>query len=147
MNIPITSIINGQPVTNNVSVPGFAAILSLSEFKDAVDILSTPQILTSDNKEAEIIVGETFPLSGNGSAISSPPIRSSIQLRGRTSVSPSGSHPDNGRGLYQLDLFQEISALQEASESILTSIGPTTTKRSTKTSVVVKDNSTVVIEG
>jgi general secretion pathway protein D len=48
----------------------------------------------------------------------------------------------------KLDLYQEISALeQQASVAILTQVGPTTTKRSTKTSVVVRDNQTVVISG
>jgi type II secretory pathway component GspD/PulD (secretin) len=48
----------------------------------------------------------------------------------------------------KLDIYQEISALkQETSVAILTQVGPTTTKRSTKTSVVVRDNQTVVIGG
>lgn len=148
MNIPITSIINGQPVTNNVSVPGFAAIFSLSEFRDAVDILSTPQILTSDNKEAEIIVGENVPFIGKRERdiITANTVINSVERKdvGITlRLTPQITEGDH----IKLDIFQEISALQEASESILTSIGPTTTKRSAKTSVVVKDNTTVVIGG
>ena len=44
-----------------MSVPGFAALFSMSYFEDTVNVLSTPQILTSDNEEAEIIVGENVP--------------------------------------------------------------------------------------
>jgi general secretion pathway protein D len=47
----------------------------------------------------------------------------------------------------KLDLYQEISAVKDTPESILTTVGPTTTLRSTKTSVVVKDAQTVVIGG
>jgi general secretion pathway protein D len=47
--------------TSNVTVPGLAALFSLSDFKGVVNVLSTPQILTSDNKEAEIMVGENVP--------------------------------------------------------------------------------------
>ncbi|MDH5768041.1 MAG: hypothetical protein OEZ31_03675, partial [Nitrospirota bacterium] len=44
--------------------------------------------------------------------------------------------------------YQEISSLvQGESESILINVGPTITKRSTKTAVVVKDRQTVVIGG
>jgi type II secretory pathway component GspD/PulD (secretin) len=48
----------------------------------------------------------------------------------------------------KLDIYQEISALLGGeSENILTNLGPTLTKRSTRTSVVVKDRQTVVIGG
>lgn len=47
----------------------------------------------------------------------------------------------------KLDIFQEISALKQESTVVILTVGPTTTKRSTKTSVVVKDNQTVVIGG
>jgi len=47
----------------------------------------------------------------------------------------------------KLDIYQEISSVKNASDLVLINIGPTTTKRSTKTSVVVKDNQTVVIGG
>ena len=48
----------------------------------------------------------------------------------------------------KLDIYQEISGIKgNESENILTTVGPTTTKRSTKTSVLVKDGRTVVIGG
>jgi general secretion pathway protein D len=56
--------------------------------------------------------------------------------------------PQIAEGDYvRLDLYQEISAVQNTSDAVFISVGPTTTKRSTKTSVVVKDNQTVVIGG
>lgn len=148
MNIPLTSIVNGSATTSNLNVPGFAALFSLSEFKDSINVLSTPQILTSDNKEAEIVVGENVPFIG----------KRERDITTATTVMNSVERKDVGitlrltpqitEGDYvKMDIYQEISALQEASENILTSIGPTTTKRSTKTSVVVKDNNTVVIGG
>jgi general secretion pathway protein D len=148
MNIPLTSVINGQPTTSNLSVPGFAALFSLSEFKDSVNVLSTPQILTSDNKEAEIVVGENVPFIGKRERdlTTSSTVLSSIERKdvGITlRITPQITEGD----YVKLDIFQEISSLKQDSETILTSIGPTTTKRSTKTSVVVKDNNTVVIGG
>ncbi|MBA4372447.1 MAG: type II secretion system protein GspD [Thermodesulfovibrio sp.] len=148
MNIPLTSVVNGQPTTSNLNVPGFAALFSLSEFKDSINVLSTPQILTSDNKEAEIVVGENVPFIGKRERdiTTSSTVLSSVERKdvGITlRITPQITEGD----YIKLDIFQEISSLKEDSENILTSIGPTTTKRSTKTSVVVKDNNTVVIGG
>jgi general secretion pathway protein D len=47
----------------------------------------------------------------------------------------------------KLDIYQEISALKQESTLVVLSVGPTTTKRATKTSVVVRDRQTVVIGG
>lgn len=148
MNIPLTSVINGQPTTSNLNVPGFAALFSLSEFKDSINVLSTPQVLTSDNKEAEIVVGENVPFIGKRERdiTTSTTVMNSVERKdvGITlRITPQITEGD----YVKLDIFQEISSLKQDSETILTSIGPTTTKRSTKTSVVVKDNNTVVIGG
>lgn len=139
--------------TVNLTVPGFSALFSLNEFRDAVNVLSTPQILTSDNKEAEIMVGENVPFI------------SKRETETTTAGSATGSlfnvierqdvgimlklTPQITEGEYvKLDIYQEISSVkQENSIAILTQVGPTTTKRSTKTSVVVKDKQTVIISG
>jgi general secretion pathway protein D len=47
----------------------------------------------------------------------------------------------------KLDIYQEISQVKNQSDALTISLGPTITKRSTKTAVVVKDNQTVVIGG
>ncbi len=147
--IPV-SIINpdGTITTTNLTAPGFAALFSLSEFRDAVNVLSTPQILTSDNEEAEIIVGENVPLISKRERdiTTTNTVLTSIERKdvGITlRITPQITEGD----YVKLDLYQEISAVKETPESVLTTIGPTTTKRSTKTSVVVKDGQTVVIGG
>jgi len=47
----------------------------------------------------------------------------------------------------RLDIYQEISSLKDQRDILTINLGPSITKRSTKTSVVVKDNQTVVIGG
>jgi general secretion pathway protein D len=148
-DVPITTVnSNGTFSTKNLTAPGFAALFSLNDFKDTVNILSTPQILTSDNKEAEIIVGENVPFISKRErdAASANTILSSIERKdvGITlRLTPQITEGD----YVKLDIYQEISDLKDAPESILTSVGPTTTKRSTRTSVSVKDGRTVVIGG
>jgi general secretion pathway protein D len=141
------SFISGA--TSDVTVPGLAVLLGFSDFRDAVNVLSTPQILTSDNKEAQILVGENVPFiaSRQQDVTTANTVLNNITRQdvGITlKITPQISEGD----YIKLDIYQEISALVEGqSENILTSVGPTITKRSTKTSVVVKDKQTVVIGG
>jgi general secretion pathway protein D len=139
---------DGTVTTSTMTVPGFSALFSLNEFKGAINVLSTPQILTSDNKEAEIVVGENVPFISKRErdATSTTTVLNSIERKdvGITlRLTPQITEGD----YVKLDLYQEISSIKQETETILINIGPTTTKRSTKTTVVVKDNQTVVIGG
>ena len=130
----------------SLSVPGFAALFSLSEFQGAVNVLSSPQILTADNTEAEIHVGENVPFitmkeTTTGGTTSQSIQRQDVGIKLR--ITPQITEGSNVR----LDIYQEISSVKESSETIVTEVGPTTTKRSTKTSVIVSDGQTVVISG
>ncbi len=148
LDIPITSVSSSGALTSQtLTSPGFAALFSMNEFKDAVNVLSTPQILTSDNEEAEILVGENVPfISARTDAATTNSILNSIE---RTDVGIKlNIKPQITEGDYvKLDIFQSIEAVKDASDNVLTTVGPTTTKRATKTSVVVKDGRTVVIGG
>jgi general secretion pathway protein D len=149
LDVPLTTTGSDGTVTaSTLTVPGFAALFSLNEFKGAINVLSTPQILTSDNKEAEIVVGENVPFISkrerditNTSAVLNSIERKDVGITLRLT-------PQITEGDYvKLDLYQEISSIKQESETIIINVGPTTTKRSTKTTVVVKDNQTVVIGG
>jgi general secretion pathway protein D len=136
--------------TKYLNVPGFAAIFSLSEFKGAVNVLSSPQILTSDNTEAEIVVGKNVPFITRKDMATTGALSSAIERKNvgiTLNITPQITQGD----YVKLDIYQEISSLKEEVEAqaveILTNVGPTTIKRSTKTTVVVKDDQTVVISG
>lgn len=143
VTVPVT---RPDGTVSNLSVPGFAALFSLSEFRDAIDVLSTPHILTSDNREAEIVVGENVPflskIEREGGTLNQPVLQSierrdvGITLR----IKPQISEGD----FIKLDIYQEISAIAPTAENAADLI---TTKRSARTSVVVKDKQTVVIGG
>ena len=141
------SFISGA--TSDVTAPGVAVLFSMSDFRDAVNVLSTPQILTSDNKEAQILVGENVPFIASrqqdtttGNTVLNSITRQDVGIL--LKITPQISEGD----YIKLDVYQEISALVAGqSDTILTSVGPTITKRATKTSVVVKDRQTVVIGG
>ncbi|MBF0520265.1 MAG: type II secretion system secretin GspD [Nitrospirae bacterium] len=140
---------DGSVTSSTLSVPGFAALFNISDFKDVINVLSTPQILTSDNKEAEIMVGENVPFVAKRE---SDPTRTasvfnSIERKDvgiSLKITPHITEGD----VIKLDVYQEISAvLAETNADITISLGPTTSKRSTKTTIFAKDNETIVIGG
>ena len=139
---------SGTTGTSSVTIPGIAALFALSEFRGAVNVLSTPQLLTSDNKEAEIMVGENVPFvtGRQTNAQISTSVFTTVERQDvgvRLKITPQITEGD----YIKLDIYQEISAVKQSTQEILINVGPTTTKRSTKTSVVVKDGQTVVIGG
>ena len=149
LNVPLNTLkSDGTATTSTLTVPGFAALFGLSDFKDAVNVLSTPQILTSDNEEAEIVVGENVPFISKRERdiTTTNTVLSSIERKDvgiKLKIKPQITEGD----YVKLNIDQEISSVKEGTESVITTVGPTTTKRSTKTSVIVKDAQTVVIGG
>lgn len=109
-----------------------------------VNVLSTPTIMTSDNKEAEIFVGENVPFVTSTSSTSIA-VQTSIERKDTGIILRITPQITEGDYL-KLDIYQEISAVKDAlNKGAAADI--TTTKRSAKTSVVVKDKDTVVIGG
>lgn len=108
-----------------------------------VNILSTPQILTTDNEEAEIIVGENRPFvtQSQSSAEGTTTIQTfefrdvGVTLRITPHISPNR--------FVRMKIFQEI--LNFVSEPEVGAV--VTTKRQANTSVTVEDGQTVVIGG
>lgn len=149
LDVPISTVDeNGNVVSSTLTIPGFAALFALNEFQGAINVLSTPQILTSDNQEAEIVVGENVPFI---TRMESDPTRdisvfSTVERKDVGIIlrlTPQVTEGDHVR----LEIYQEISAIIDQADIVDISVGPSTTKRSTKTTVVVQDNQTVVIGG
>ncbi|OGW36722.1 MAG: type II secretion system protein GspD [Nitrospirae bacterium RBG_13_39_12] len=149
LDVPLTTIgTDGTATTSTLTIPGFAALFSLNDFRGSINVLSTPQILTSDNQEAEIVVGENVPFISKRESDPTRTVSVFSTIERKDVGITLRLTPQITEGDYvKLDIYQEISALKQESETIVISVGPSTTKRSTKTSVVVKDNQTVVIGG
>jgi len=129
-----------QGLANNVN---FSGALKLLDQNGAVNVLSTPNILTSDNKEAEIFVGENVPFLSSTNLSSTGLSQQSIE-RKDTGITLRIT-PQITEGEYiKLDIYQEISAVKSNKGDATDLV---TTKRSAKTSVVVKDSDSVVIGG
>jgi general secretion pathway protein D len=140
---PFTLNIGGQ----TLSLPNLTAIANALQSDKDVRILSTPQILTTDNQEATIVVGKNIPFQTRSSS-------SANSIVGETFTS--FEYKDVGLtlkitpqiskdGLVRLKLSQELTALDGTPNP--DSPKPTTFKRSVDTTVIVHDQSTIVIGG
>lgn len=127
---------------NGTSV-NFSVLLKALQSNGAVNVLSTPNILTSDNKEAEIFVGENVPFLSQTNMTSGGVTQQSVE-RKDTGITLRITPQVNDGEYVKLDLYQEISAVKNFKGQATDLV---TTKRSAKTSVVVKDKQTVVIGG
>jgi general secretion pathway protein D len=117
-------------------------VLKALDKKGLLNILSTPNILTSDNKEAEINVGENVPFQG---ATTSTNTNTTTSVERKDVGINLKIKPQISEGDYiRMDISQEISQVKDSKGQAIDLV---TTKRSTKTSVVIKDKETVAIGG
>ncbi len=131
-----------QNLSNTNKPVTAVALLQALDTNGLVNVLSTPNILTTDNKEAEITVGENVPFQGS-STMSTFGTTQSVDRKDigiNLKIKPQVSEGDYIR----LDINQEISAVAPSKGQAIDLV---TTKRAAKTTVVVKDGSTVVIGG
>lgn len=123
------------------------ALVHALESDNDANVLSTPNLLTLDNEEAEIIVGQNVPFITGSSASTGAANPNPFQTIERKDigltlrVKPQISGDDS----VTLDIFQEISSIDtkagvQGSDLI-------TTKRSIKTKVLANDGQMIVLGG
>ncbi|MDP1916863.1 MAG: type II secretion system secretin GspD [Myxococcales bacterium] len=139
-----------------IKVPSFGVTVQASQGTSDVNVLSMPHLLTADNKEAEIAVGQKVPFqlgvnqsqlaaalaSGNTNTANLTQLTGSIsreKVELRLTVKP---HIGDG-GDIRLEINQQAEELAGTSSSA----GPITSTRSQKTSVVAKNEETLVLGG
>ncbi|MEO5793630.1 MAG: secretin N-terminal domain-containing protein [Rhodoferax sp.] len=116
-----------------------AALESIS----GTNILSTANVVTLDNEEAKIVVGQNVPFVTGSytSTSSSSPFQTierkdvGITLRIKPQIGQSGN--------IRMTIYQESSSVASTSSTL----GPTTNKRSIESSVVVNDGKIIVLGG
>jgi general secretion pathway protein D len=122
------------------------AIIEASQQDSDVKILSTPQLLTTENEEATITIGKNVPYQTRGGTDdSSTTTYNSYEYKdvGITlKLTPSISQDR----LVRLDFYEEVTKLDNANTSDATD-RPTTLKRELETTIIVEDGNTVVIGG
>lgn len=131
-----------------VYVLGFLA--RFLESKGDGNILSTPNLLTLDNEEAKIVIGQNVPFvtgqytnSNTGTGGTVNPFQTierkdvGLTLRVKPQISENGT--------VKMQIFQEVSSVQAS--SINSATGLITNKRSIESNVLVEDGGIVVLGG
>lgn len=140
---------------NPVSVPALSALINLSKTDTDVNIVSAPRLLTSDNEEAQIIVGSNVPIitsrltnAVGTSSSSSSGLATSVQVERKDVALTLRFTPQVTEGnLVRLKVFQEITDIAKNSVGSVDQVGPTFTKRLLQNTVVAEDGKTVVLGG
>ena len=138
-------------IDGTVSIPGFGRITNLGFLARALEtdaganILSTPTLLTLDNEEARIIVGQNVPIvTGQYTtpgSLSTQPFQTfdrrdiGVMLRVKPQITEGGT--------IRLSIYQEVSRV----ESFTTTTGLVLSKRALESSVIVDDQQVAVLGG
>jgi len=122
-------------------------VLNASGTESNFNILSTPQLLTIDNEEAELNVGEEIPIASNNRISESGTQFYTYEYKPvgiKLKITPHITNKDR----ITLDLYQEInSVIGQTSVIDGNAIPPTLGKRDIKTKVSVPEGKTIVVGG
>jgi general secretion pathway protein D len=142
LNLGIAKQINGVYV--------LGALAKFLEDSNEGNILSAPNLLTLDNEEAKIVVGRNVPFvtgqftnTGSSGGGATNPFQTierkdvGLTLRVKPQISEDGQ--------VRLQVFQENSGIEGNTTS--NANGPTTTKQSIETNVLVEDGGILVLGG
>lgn len=122
-------------------------VASALESMSGTNILSTANVVTLDNEEAKIVVGQNVPfVTGSYTTGSSAsPFQTverkdvGITLRIRPQIGQNGS--------IRMTIFQESSSVSSTATPGTSNAGPATNKRSIESTVMVNDGKIVVLGG
>ena len=129
-----------------ITLSNISAIIRAVKTNDEFRILSTPQVLTTDNEEARITVGENRPYQTRSTTDPSGGTFESFEYRDVGKILKITPHVTEGR-LVRMQISLEVTNIDLASTLTTSSTLPVTQKRTVDTTVIVKDNQTVVIGG
>jgi general secretion pathway protein D len=130
-------------------VPAHTVLLTALETNSDINVLSAPNIVTTDNEEAEIVVGKNVPFvaSRATSASNLSNLFTTIE-RHDVGITLRMTPQITADDFVRLTIFEEVSDIDPTAEAgDPTLVGPTTTIRSASTAVAARDGQTVVIGG
>jgi len=141
----------GATSTTQLDIPAFGVLLRALQTNNDVNVLSSPHLLIMNNEDGEITVGQNVPFRGatfggggpaaggfSFASLAVPVQRQDVALK--LKLSPHVNEHD----MIRLEVDEEVQDIQSAD---LGGLGPVTSKRSAKTTVVAKDQQTIVIGG
>jgi len=144
------------PAGTPITIPALSVLIDLSKTDTDVNVLSAPRLLTSDNEEAEIIVGSNVPIitgrlnAVNSTTSGSAGLTQSVAVERQDVALKLRFTPQITEGdLVRLNVYQEITNIAPSSSTVgdPNQVGPTFTKRVLRNTVLVENHKTVVLGG
>lgn len=140
LNLALAPRINGQYY--------LGALANFLQNSGDANVLSTPNLMTLDNEEARIVIGNNVPFptgsyANTGGSNTVNPFTTverkdvGLMLKVRPQISENGT--------VKMSIYQEVSKIDRATLADVN--GPTTSKRSIESSVVVDDGNIIVLGG
>lgn len=126
----------------------YGALIQALDSNSKANLLSVPSVLTLDNEEAHIVVGQNVPFITGSATLTSGGTASPYQTVERKDVGLTLKvipHIGDG-GTIRLEVEQEVSAVVPATSAVSTT-DITTTKRLIKTAILAEDQQTIVLGG
>lgn len=128
----------------------FAVVMNAAAGKNKLKVLSAPHIMTADNHEAHILVGNEVPI------VTTQSNATTVQTNGTSNILQNIQYRDTGviltvlpqvnsEGLVNMQIRQEVSQVASATTGGIQS--PTFSTRESETTVVVQSGETIVIGG
>jgi general secretion pathway protein D len=139
-------IIGAGITIGSVLFPNIGAVIQAYKNDTDVSILSTPQIMTLDNEEAEINVGSNVPYitrQDSSSTTTTNTVNYNTYEYKDVGVILNITPHINEENFIRLKISQQVTKVTSGTDKGT----PTTLKRTAKTTVVVKDKETIVIGG
>ena len=127
-------------------VPTQTMLVSAAQNNNNINVLSAPTILATDNEEAQIVVGQNVPFLASTSTNATNLNNTFNQVdRQDVGITLRITPQISSRDYVTLKVFTEVSALIPS--TLNSSLGPTTTKRQSETTIIAKDGQMIVTGG
>lgn len=146
----VVAAFSGQTVTlpDGRVIPARQALIRAIQTDSQINLISTPQLLTMDNEESEILVGSNIPIPAGVLFDPARPelVRTQVERKDIGVIMRIKPQITEGDFL-RLNLYQELSQAVPCPAAIEAIQGLCVSKRTAKSAVVVKDSQMVVIGG
>ena len=130
--------------SSQITIPSQSMLMSAISRNTNVNLLSAPTILATNNEPAEIVVGQNVPFIASTSTNQSNLDNTFNQVdRQDVGITLRLTPQISSRDSVTLGIFTEVSAVISTDPSL----GPTTSIRTSETSVITKDGQMVVTGG
>jgi len=138
---------SGLKYSIGVTDKWYAALHALAS-EGKVNVLSSPHVLASDNKEAKIDVSREIPVASGTTTVASGTVIGETTIEYRdTGVILSVTPHINDRGLVTMDISEEVSDLEKESVNVAGENYPAFFKRTVSTTLTVRHGQTIAIGG